>query len=120
MCANVVNSARMATKDAIPSAQNVPTPFLSVAGVSLGYGKAPVLDAFSIDIPAGKTVSVIGPNGAGKSTLLKGISGLLKLRQGSIQLAGKPLSGLSPSAIARSGVLHVPENRDVFGGMTVW
>lgn len=120
MCANVVKVPRMATKDSMPSAQTVPTPFLSVAGVSLGYAKAPVLDSFSIDIPAGKTVSVIGPNGAGKSTLLKGISGLLKVRQGSIQLSGKSLSGLSPSAIARSGVLHVPENRDIFGGMTVW
>jgi branched-chain amino acid transport system ATP-binding protein len=97
-----------------------PEPLLSVAGICVGYGKAPVMRDLSMDVPKGSVVSVVGPNGAGKSTLLKSISGLLNVREGTIHLSGKLISGTSASSIARKGVLHVPENRDVFGGMTVW
>lgn len=93
---------------------------LAVSDICVGYGKVPVMTDFSLQVPTGSAVAVVGPNGAGKSTLLKSISGLLKIRQGSIDLSGKRISGLSASAIARKGVLHVPENRDIFGGMTVW
>jgi len=120
MCANVATIASFDNHAHARPATIDPEPFLAVRDISVGYGKAPVLDAFSLSMPAGKTVTVIGPNGAGKSTLLKGISGLLKLRQGSIHLAGEAISGATPSLIARRGILHVPENRDVFGGMTVW
>ncbi|MGB3290759.1 MAG: ABC transporter ATP-binding protein [Burkholderiaceae bacterium] len=104
----------------VQSAGKTPEPLLSVAGICVGYGKAPVMRDLSIDVPKGSVVSVVGPNGAGKSTLLKSISGLLKVREGTIHLSGSLISGASASSIARKGVLHVPENRDIFGGMTVW
>lgn len=104
------NTSLMPSKDTL----------MDVNEIYVGYGKAPVIKQFSMMIPKGKAIAVIGPNGAGKSTLLKGISGLLKLQQGSISYSGESLSGISPHEIARRGVLHVPENRDVFGGMTVW
>ena len=93
---------------------------LAVSEICVGYGKAPVLQDFSMRVPKGCAVAVVGPNGAGKSTLLKAISGLLRLRQGDIHVSGESVSRQSASAIARKGVLHVPENRDIFGGMTVW
>ncbi|MBP6018290.1 MAG: ABC transporter ATP-binding protein [Burkholderiaceae bacterium] len=93
---------------------------LAVKDISVGYGKAPVLRNFSMHITSGSTIALVGPNGAGKTTLLKCISGLLKVKQGSIELSGNSISGLPASVIARKGVLHVPENRDIFGGMTIW
>lgn len=100
--------------------REAPGDLLDISGICVGYGKAPVLHDFSMQIPKGGTVSVVGPNGAGKSTLLKSVSGLLRLRQGTINFSGESISRLTPSAIARKGILHVPENRDIFGGMTVW
>lgn len=93
---------------------------LNVDNICVGYGKVPVLRNFSMQVPTGRTVAVVGPNGAGKSTLLKSISGLLKLREGGISFSGKTIAGIQASAIARHGLLHVPESRDIFGGMTTW
>ena len=93
---------------------------LSVAGLSVGYGKALVLDQLSLEVPRGQVVAVVGPNGAGKSTLVRAISGSLRARAGEIQFNGQRLTGLPAYRIARMGVLQVPETRDIFAGMTVW
>lgn len=93
---------------------------LSVSGLTVGYGKIPVLRNFSLEVPAGQVVALVGPNGAGKTTLVKAISGLLRPRGGSIKIDGEDLVGRSADRIARSGVIQVPENRGIFGGMTVW
>lgn len=92
---------------------------LHVHGISAGYGKSLVLDNMSLVVPRGKVVAVVGPNGAGKSTLVKTISGCLRARAGQVRFGGEVLTGLAPNEIARRGVLHVPETRDIFGGMTV-
>jgi branched-chain amino acid transport system ATP-binding protein len=93
---------------------------LHVQGLCAGYGKALVLEKLDLVVPEGQVVAVVGPNGAGKSTLVKSISGVLKPRGGSVQFNGETLSGRAPHQIARKGILHVPETRDIFGGMTVW
>jgi branched-chain amino acid transport system ATP-binding protein len=78
-----------------------------------------VLENMSLTVPRGQVVALVGPNGAGKSTLVKAISGCLKTRSGQVRFGGEALTGLAPNEIARRGVLHVPETRDIFGGMTV-
>ncbi len=92
---------------------------LSVQGLSVGYGPVPVLEALSLEVPKGQALALVGPNGAGKSTLARAISGLLRPTAGDIQVDGVSLLGRAPATIARGGVLHVPETRDIFGDMTV-
>ena len=107
--------------------QRLPSPSVAAPGaaltidkLSVGYGNLPVLEQFSLHVPAGQALALIGPNGAGKSTLARAISGLLKVSSGDIQLDGASIVGRGASLIAASGVLHVAETRDIFGDMTVW
>ncbi|MET0542901.1 MAG: ABC transporter ATP-binding protein [Variovorax sp.] len=93
---------------------------LRIENLSVGYGNLPVLERFSLNVPAGRVLALIGPNGAGKSTLARAVSGLLKISAGDILLDGASIARRNPSHIAASGVLHVPETRDIFGDMTVW
>jgi branched-chain amino acid transport system ATP-binding protein len=98
-----------------------PTPGgLVIEGLTVGYGRAPVLESFSLDIPAGHAIALVGPNGAGKSTLLRAVSGLLPARSGKVLLDGNDVRSLQPDRIAALGLLHVPETRDIFAEMTVW
>ena len=92
---------------------------LIVENLCVGYGKSMVLEGLSLTVPRGQVVAVVGPNGAGKSTLVRAISGCLKTRSGHVRFGGELLTGLAPNEVARRGVLHVPETRDIFGGMTV-
>ncbi len=93
---------------------------LEIDGLTVGYGPFAVLERLSLSVPKGQALALVGPNGAGKSTLARAISGLLRPIAGQVRLDGVGLLGRSPPAIARAGVLHVPETRDIFGDMTVW
>jgi branched-chain amino acid transport system ATP-binding protein len=93
---------------------------LQIDQVSVGYGKALVLEKLSLSVPSGTVVAVVGPNGAGKSTLVRAISGSIRTRSGEIRYGGQIITGMAPYQVARRGVLHVPETRDIFSGMTVW
>ena len=94
-------------------------PALSVEGIVTGYGNGPVLHGVSLSVAPGEVVAMLGPNGAGKTTTLRAISGIVRLEQGSIRLAGGDLASVSPSARARAGIAHVPEDRGLFRGLTV-
>jgi branched-chain amino acid transport system ATP-binding protein len=92
---------------------------LELRGVQAGYGGATVLRGISLDVGEGEIVALVGANGAGKSTTLKTISGLVRAQAGTIALDGASLAGVAaPRRVAR-GIAHVPEGRDVFGGLTV-
>jgi branched-chain amino acid transport system ATP-binding protein len=93
-------------------------PLLQIENVSVLYGKAQALQNVSLHVHEGEFVSIVGLNGAGKTTLFNAISGLLP-HSGVIRLAGQTLHGTSPAAIARSGIVQVPETRELFGDMTV-
>ncbi len=93
---------------------------LHVRGLSAGYGKALVLEGLDLSLPEGQVLAVVGANGAGKSTLVKSISGVLRPRAGEVVFNGETIHGLPAHRIAQRGVLHVPETRDIFSGMTVW
>jgi len=92
---------------------------LTVDTIHAGYGSSEVLVGVSLEVRAGKLVTLIGPNGAGKSTTMRTISGLLRPSKGSILLDGKSVEGMDASHIARLGLAHVPEGRHIFGPLTV-
>lgn len=94
------------------------TPLLNVRNLGVLYGKATALDDVSIHVGEGEFVSVVGLNGAGKTTLFNAISGLVPYA-GSIEWKGQSLSGLTPGAIARTGIVQCPETRELFGDMSV-
>jgi len=82
------------------------------------YGKSHILQGVNLDVEAGEIVSVLGRNGVGRSTMLKAIMADVEVR-GSVEFAGRQLVGLQPYEIARCGLGYVPENRDIFAGLTV-
>jgi branched-chain amino acid transport system ATP-binding protein len=92
---------------------------LELRGLSAGYGAARVVEDLRLSIGEGETVALLGRNGAGKSTTLKAIMGLLDRVGGEASYDGTPLVGLPPHRIARLGIGYVPEDRRVFGGLTV-
>lgn len=93
-------------------------PVLSLNQVVSGYGGLDVLKGISLDVGDGEFVTVVGPNGHGKSTLLKTISGLVPLRQGTIGIDGRTVTG-RPHAVAALGVAHVPQGDMLFTEMSV-
>jgi branched-chain amino acid transport system ATP-binding protein len=92
---------------------------LELAGVHAVYGRSHVLHGVSLRAGEGEIVSLLGRNGAGKSTTLKAIVGVVDVTEGAITLAGRSLRGLPTHAIARLGVGLVPEDRRIFGDLSV-
>jgi len=92
---------------------------LEVKDLSLGYGKIAAVKGISLSVNEGQVVCLIGANGAGKTTTLRGLSGLLAPRDGEIRFAGVTIGGAKPHRIARAGLIHVPEGRQVFAEMTI-
>jgi branched-chain amino acid transport system ATP-binding protein len=92
---------------------------LEVQNVHAYYGKIHALKDVSLNIDKGEIVTLIGANGAGKSTTLRTISGLLKPKEGAIQLNGEDLTRLKPHEIVTKGIIQVPEGRRIFGQLSV-
>ncbi len=92
---------------------------LELQDLDVYYGAIHALRGLSLEVDAGKIVTLIGANGAGKSTTLNTISGLLRPRRGSIRLEGEDLTATPPHEIVLKGVVQVPEGRRIFGRLTV-
>ncbi len=85
-----------------------------------GYGNGPdIINSCTVNVNRGEIVSILGPNGAGKSTAMKAMLGLLNLKSGSIKINGEDISNLSPQDRVKKGISFVPQNKNVFAGMTV-
>ena len=85
-----------------------------------GYGNGPdIINSCTVNVNRGEIVSILGPNGAGKSTAMKAMLGLLNLKSGSIKINGEDISNLSPRDRVKKGISFVPQNKNVFAGMTV-
>ena len=93
---------------------------LTLSGVTAGYGAGLILKGVDLTVETGKIMCLIGPNGSGKSTVLKTISGLLYPEGGQVMLRGEDISRLSSKERLTRGVVHVPQDRSLFPGMTVW
>jgi len=92
---------------------------LELENVVTAYGKIEALKELTLRVEQGEIVALLGSNGAGKSTTLRTISGLIHPLSGTMRFLGQPIDRLSPEAIVRLGVAHVPERRRVFPGLTV-
>ena len=92
---------------------------LEVRDVDAYYGDSHILFGLSLAVERGEVVCLLGRNGAGKTTTLKTIMGLVPPRAGGVTLDGQPLTGLPPFRIARRGLGYVPEERRIFGPLTV-
>ena len=92
---------------------------LTVNNVETFYGPIMALRGVSFSVPAGAIVTILGANGAGKSTILKTVSGVMDPQKGTVTLEGQQVQGLDPDRIARMGLSHVPEGREVFPFLSV-
>ena len=92
---------------------------LSIRGLSVNYGHVEALRGIDLEAREGEVTAIIGSNGAGKTSTLMAISGLAPITGGSIFLAGRQISGMAPHFIARLGIAHVLEGRQIFADQTV-
>jgi branched-chain amino acid transport system ATP-binding protein len=91
---------------------------LEIKNFSVEYGAIQAVKGVSFNVGTGQIVAILGANGAGKSTTLRGISGIVKY-SGEILFEGKNISGKSVYSIARGGISHCPEGRQILFGLTV-
>jgi branched-chain amino acid transport system ATP-binding protein len=103
-----------------PTATEQESFILKLTGVMAGYGAGLILKGVDLTVETGKIMCLIGPNGSGKSTVLKTISGLLYPQGGEVMFRGEDISRLSSKERLTRGVIHVPQDRSLFPGMSVW
>ncbi|MBV1695617.1 MAG: ABC transporter ATP-binding protein [Hyphomicrobiales bacterium] len=92
---------------------------LSVRNVETWYGPVNAIKGVSLDVAEGRIVAVLGANGAGKTTLLNTIAGVREPAKGTIEFSGRRIDGAEPDAVARAGLVLVPEGRQVFPFLSV-
>jgi branched-chain amino acid transport system ATP-binding protein len=91
---------------------------LEVRDLQVHLGQSHVLQGVSFDVPEGGVTALLGRNGVGKTTTLRAILGLVG-RRGSVRLDGDELTGLPTHRVVQRRIGYVPEDRDVFTGLTV-
>jgi branched-chain amino acid transport system ATP-binding protein len=94
-------------------------PLIAVEDLHTYYGKSHILHGVTLHVGPGEVVGLLGRNGVGKSTTLKTIMGLVRPTEGSVRLAGQPITGLASHKLARLGIGYVPEDRRIFRLLTV-
>jgi branched-chain amino acid transport system ATP-binding protein len=92
---------------------------LQLRNIESSYGPVMAIRGVSMEVREGQIVTLLGANGAGKTTVLKTISGAMDPQKGTVTLEGREIQGRDPDAIARMGVGHVPEGREMFPFLSV-
>jgi len=92
---------------------------LQISGMRVHYGVVEAVKGIDLSLERGEITTLLGANGAGKSTTLLALSGLLKPTEGSIRFDGVELGSLPPYRIVASGVIQVPEGREILTTLTV-
>ena len=113
-------------KASLPEAEawkpSLPLPgetLLEVRDLASGYGQVQILWDVSLEVRQGEVVALIGANGAGKTTLLYTLSQLVKPKSGAIRFEGRDLTRSRPEKVVGAGIVHVPQGRRLFSGLTV-
>ena len=99
--------------------ESTDTPLLQLEGINTYYGQIHILQDSNLIVRAGELVCLLGGNASGKSTTLKTILGLVRPRTGTVRLAGEDVTRMPTAHRIRRGLAIVPENRRLFGPMTV-
>jgi branched-chain amino acid transport system ATP-binding protein len=94
-------------------------PLLAVTNLETFYGPVMAIRGVSFEVPRGSIVTILGANGAGKTTILKTVSGVMDPQKGTVTFDGREIQGKDPDRVARLGLSHVPEGREVFPLLTV-
>jgi len=92
---------------------------LRLRDLDAGYGDLQILSDVVLDVAGEEYVTIVGPNGAGKSTVMKTVFGLTTHMGGTVEFNGEPIHGLAPERIIREGIGFVPQNDNVFPGLSV-
>lgn len=92
---------------------------LRVTSLNAFYGPLHALKSVSLHVDEGEIVALLGANGAGKSTTLNAICGLVTVRSGAIEYAGRDITSARPEVIVSMGLTQAPEGRQVFGDLSV-
>ena len=92
---------------------------LEIDNIKVRYSGLPVLQGISLQVSQGETVCVLGSNGAGKSTLLRAVMGTRHAFEGRIRFEGREIQKLDTEKIIRLGIIYVPEEKMLFGPLTV-
>jgi branched-chain amino acid transport system ATP-binding protein len=97
----------------------VTAPLLELRNIETYYGPIMAIRGVSLTVEEGEIVAVLGANGAGKTTLLKTATGALDSNKGQVLLDGEEIQCRDPDWVARKGIAHVPEGREVFPFLSV-
>jgi len=97
----------------------MPERLVHARGLHTYYGASHVLRGIDFHVDRGETIGLMGRNGMGKSTLLKSLMGLVRPREGSVQVKGREMTGRPPYEVAQLGIAYVPEGRGIFGNLSV-
>lgn len=92
---------------------------LELQGVKVRYSGLPVIQGVSMNVDPGETICVVGSNGSGKSTLLRAIMGTQKVFEGKVLFRGREIHGRVTEAIVKLGIVYVPEEKMLFGPLSV-
>lgn len=94
-------------------------PILEIDNLETHYGKIHALRGISLSVDSGEIATLLGANGAGKSTTLRAISGLIRATSGTIRYMGEDITKMPAHDIVKKRLIHVPEGRKIFKGMTI-
>ena len=92
---------------------------LDVTDVVAGYGSSAVVQGITLRVEAGSCAALVGPNGHGKTTLLRAISGLVRVRSGTVRFDGADITREQAEKIVERGLIQMPQGDLVFPDMTV-
>src|ERR1700687_3229368 len=92
---------------------------LEINGLNAWYGESHILHGVDFDVREGEVVTLLGRNGAGKTTTMKSIMGIVPRREGSVKFRGNEMINRMPNQIARAGIAFCPEERGIFGSLSV-
>ena len=101
------------------STNGAPAPLLRLSGVNTYYGQMHILQDLDLEVGEGELTCLLGGNASGKSTTLKTILGLVQPQSGAVMLGGEDVTRYATARRIERGMAIVPENRRLFGPMTV-